>query len=502
MRQVVHDGEGVRTRPGWVQWAPVLAALVHALTLVDLGPVDDDYIVYRYAGNWLEGLGPVFNPGEDPVDGVTSPGWFLAAAAGLMAGLSPEFWTPLVGVVSFGVLVGVVGCWSRSRERSALAELAPWWLALSPAVAWHAVAGLGTVPLAAAVAVGFQGWSRWALRGQGGALLPGAAFGVACALRAEALIPWAVCLLMMRPPRRLRGAEIGAAFLPLLVLAVTAGVRWWKYGGPAPHALALKSLPLGVELEYGARYLLRSLGEGALSLMLLLALLLPRGDAEARAISWTALAALLSVLVVGGDWMVYSRFLVPFSSVAAVGAAGLLSSLRPPRLRLPGAVASLSVFVLLGATARPQAAFEQRFFEHHWRRAGAAFGELAPRGSTVAISPIGAFGWSSGLELVDVLGLTHPAFLGRRPDLEGVGVKGHHRHDGGWVLDQEPDYLILGNGVVQPDTGTLDVNPWEADIVSDPRFQSLYRPLSLPLDGSATGEVVPYYARQGVRALR
>ncbi|MGB0331968.1 MAG: hypothetical protein ACPGPE_09130, partial [Planctomycetota bacterium] len=71
MRQVVHDVEGARARRGWVQWAPVLASLLHALTLVDLGPVDDDYIVYRYAGNWLEGLGPVFNPGEDPVDGVT-----------------------------------------------------------------------------------------------------------------------------------------------------------------------------------------------------------------------------------------------------------------------------------------------------------------------------------------------------------------------------------------------------------------------------------------------
>jgi hypothetical protein len=480
----------------------VLASLLHALTLVNLGPVDDDYIVYRYAGNWLEGLGPVFNPGEDPVDGVTSPGWFLAAAAGLMAGLAPELWTPLVGVVSFGVLVGVVARWSRSREPSAMAELAPWWLALSPAVAWHAVAGLGTVPLAAAVAVGFHGWSRWALGGQGGALLPNAAFGVACALRAEALIPWAVCLLMMRPLRKLRGAEMGAAFLPLLVLALTAGMRWWKYGGPAPHALALKSLPLGVELEYGARYLVRSMGEGALSLMLLLAVLLPRGGAEARAISWTALAALLSVLVVGGDWMVYSRFLVPFSSVAAVGAAGLLSSLRPAGIRLSCAVASLSVFVLLGMIARPQAALERRFFEHHWLRAGAAFGELAPRGSTVAISPIGAFGWSSGLELVDVLGLTHPDLLERTPDLEGVGVKGHHRHDGGWVLDQEPDYLILGNGVIQPGTGTLDVNPWEADIVSDPRFEAMYRPLTLALDGGHGGAAVPYFAREGVRAIR
>ena len=502
MEQVVVDGETNRARPGWVRWAPVLVAIVHALTLWEVGPVDDDYIVYRYARNWLDGLGPVFNPGETPVDGVTSPAWFVAAAVGLMAGSSPEIWTPLLGVVSIAVLVGAVGCWSRSRDRSALAELAPWWLALSPAVAWHAVAGLGTVPLAAMIALGFHGWSRWALRGRGGVLLPSAAFGVACALRVEALVPWAVCLLAMRPTRRSSSGEVCLALAPLMVVGLTAALRWWLFGGVAPHALGLKSLPLGAELEYGALYLLRSLGEGALSLMLLLALLLPRGGAEARAISLTALAALVSVLLVGGDWMVYSRFLVPFAGVGAVGTAGVVSALRSARLRGACVAASLAIFVLVGMAARPQAAFEQRFFEHHWLRAGAAFGELAPRGSTVAISPIGAFGWSSGLELVDVLGLTHPALLDRAPDLDGVGVKGHHRHDGQWVLDQEPDYLVLGNGVVQPGTSTLDVNPWEADIVNDPRFESLYRPLTLTVGGPAGARAVPYFARRGVRALR
>ncbi len=505
MRHLLDDQGNPRARSAWLEWAPVIVALLHAATLFDVGPVDDDYIVYRYARHWVEGLGPVFNPGEVPVDGVTSPGWFLLAALGLWGGASPAVWTPLVGASSFALLVFVVGRWARARDRSRFAELAPWAVAVSPAVAWHAVAGLGTMPLAAAIALGFHRWARWAAGEAQGVALPGLAFAVACTLRVEALVPWAACVVAMRPARRLGMIEVWWMASPLLALLVLSGLRWEWFGSLTPHALGLKALPLAVELEYGARYLVRSLSEGGLSLMLLLAVLVPRTDPEGRAISLAALGSLVAVLGVGGDWMVYSRFLVPFVGVGAVGAVGVVAGLGRGRLRVLPAVAAAGLVVALpgaGLAARPQAVFEQRFFEQHWLRMGAAFGELAPPGSAVGVSPIGAFGWASRLPVVDILGLTHAAFLEQPPDLGGVKVKGHHRHDGGWVLDQAPDYLILGNGVIQPQTGTLDANPWEADILADPRFHRMYRPLSLVLEEGGGEAVVPYFARAGVRAVR
>ena len=485
----------------WLAWAPVLVAVLHGLSLATVGPVDDDYIVYRYARNWLDGQGAVFNSGEAPVEGVTSPGWFLVVALGLRLGLSPELWSPAVGILSFAGLVWVVGAWARSRRGSALAALAPWWIALSPAVAWHSVAGLGTVPLAAAISLGAYTWTRWAEGDRGAPWLPAAAFAVACLLRAEAAVVWAAWAALVRPPRRLSAMELGALCLPGVTLALVTLVRWRLHGTLAPHAFTMKALPLGAELEYGAAYLVRSLREGALSLLLLVAVLAPRGTAHGRATALAAAGALVSVLLVGGDWIVYSRFLVPFAGLAAVGAVESLAALRAPGARR-AAAAGLLAAGLLGLGAREQARFEQGFFEHQWLEIGDAFGALAPRGSSVAISPIGAFGWRSGLEVVDVLGLTHGAFLGEAPDLAAVGVKGHHRHDGAWVLDQEPSYLVLGNGVVQPGTGTLDVNPWEGDILADPRFDRLYRPLTLELEVDGGVASVPYFARAGVRALR
>jgi hypothetical protein len=106
-----------------------------------------------------------------------------------------------------------------------------------------------------------------------------------------------------------------------------------------------------------------------------------------------------------------------------------------------------------------------------------------PEDRTVALSPIGAFSWYSGLEIVDVLGLTNASAIRREPDLD-IALKGHHRSDGAWVLSQEPDYMILGNGV-RDQAGWLVVNPWEAGIVKDERFLREYRLESVPIPGGA-----------------
>ena len=67
------------------------AAAVHAATFLGSGPTDDDFITYRYARHLVEGLGPVFEPGER-VEGYTTPGWMLAIAAALSLGLeAPKF---------------------------------------------------------------------------------------------------------------------------------------------------------------------------------------------------------------------------------------------------------------------------------------------------------------------------------------------------------------------------------------------------------------------------
>lgn len=497
-------GSAQRAAGGWLLRAAVLVALVHALSLWTTGPVDDDYIVYRYARNWLAGEGLVFNPGGALVEGVTSPLWLLIVTVGVWLGVAPEIWSPAIGVLAAGVLTWFVG---RAAERIAagrsVAAVAPWLIALSPAVAWHAIAGLGTLPMAAVIAIGVERWCVWSRTGDSRALAMGAiAFAVACSFRLEAGIVWLAWLVLARPAGRLRPLEIGWALLPVFAVASITAARWQVFGTLLPHAFHVKSLPFAVELEYGARYLMQSSLEGGLALLLLAGAFVPRGSRPTRAIGVAAIGALVFVLVVGGDWIVFGRFLVPFSSLAALSVVGVLAGVASvPVVRL-GALAAIAV-TLFGLVSRPQAVFESRFFEDWWLTVGDAFRSRAPEGARVAISPIGAFGWRSDVIVIDMLGLTHASLLDREPDLEFVGVKGHHRHDGKWVMDQGPEYLLLGNAVLQPDTGALEVNPWERGIYLDPRFARYYSACELELErGDGSRQTLPYYARQGVAPLR
>ncbi|MFQ5945318.1 MAG: hypothetical protein ACE5NC_03625, partial [Anaerolineae bacterium] len=80
---------GRLSRPTVVLAAISAALILHqAFYFVALGgdAVDDAYISFRYARNWVEGEGLVFNPGER-VEGYTNFLWTVALAPAIALGL-------------------------------------------------------------------------------------------------------------------------------------------------------------------------------------------------------------------------------------------------------------------------------------------------------------------------------------------------------------------------------------------------------------------------------
>lgn len=479
-----------------VAWGLAAAGGLHVLSLLGVVPVDDDYIVYRYARNWVEHGVYAFNLSEGPTDGVTTPFWFLVAALGVVIGASPEVWSLTWGVAAMVLTVLLLGRVGQRLLPSGWAWLPAALFALSPAAAWHARAGLGTLPMALALAFALDRFVAC----RDGRVRPwqvGGALAVAVLFRLEGVL---VVLGAAAALRRSMSTYWPVVALPAAAVALVCTWRLLAFGHVLPASGALKALPLGDELQYGSRYLVRSLGEGGLSLWLLASALGLAGRDErspmgvARAfVGWSSALVMAFVLLVGGDWMVYGRLMVPFLPLALVGVSlGLARWRAVGALRWAGGAALLAGTVW-GFSARPQAAFENRFFEVWWLDVGSGLkGKVAP-GARVALSPIGAIGWASELPIVDVLGLTHGAFLDLPPDLVGVGVKGHHRHSADWVFGQRPDYIVLGNGIVQPGTGQVSVNPWEADIVRDPRFQAAYVQDQCAIERAVGGSgVLPY----------
>jgi arabinofuranosyltransferase len=462
----------------------LLAALLmaaHAWMFWGAGPFDDDFICYRYARNLIEGHGLVFQPGE-VIEGFTNPLWVLLVAAALELGIEPTVFSRAVGVLAAAVAVWAVGdAW---RARYGTGSLSPALVvAVLPPMAWHAVTGLGTTLLAALLALWFRAWDRAREEGR----VPWSAgvwLALACLLRQEAAL---FALVFLAGERRRM-----PVLLPLAVLAGWTLFRWFTYGQLLPMPWYVKKLPLAADLEYGARYV----GVSTLTCgIALLSLLAPAARKGWRPLGVGVLLHTAYVVIVGGDFMALARFHVPVLPLAVLAASSALRE-RAPRALLPaGLVLAVGVqwvqvpWSLAFARARPLV-FEQtrsyRFldhevFEERWARIGRVLRDTCPAGTSVATSPIGAIGWYSRLPLIDILGLTNDATLGVEPDLEAVGVKGHHRFDAAWVMERRPDLVLLGNGVLDQEWRTI--NPWERTLFAHPDFRSGYVPILLEIPG-------------------
>ncbi len=446
------------------------------------GPVDDDYIVQRYARNLLAGHGFVFNPGGEAAEGFTSPLWLAVAVALHALGLAGDGAVRALGGLALAAAAATgaqLGVLSASRAPRWLAAWPGFAIAASPALAYHAVAGLGTVPLAAALLAFGMAWVR-AERDGRAPWAAGLWLAVAALLRQEAALLWLPFLAV-----GLKRRQLGPLVPGFLALAGWSAARFALFGRFDPVTHAVKRLPLTAELEYGAHYLLDAARDAGLVVVLagaLAVLVRRRAPAAWRGLAAGVLLHTLYVAAVGGDWMPLARFVVPILPLGFALAGEAAGALRVPLL---GFCAVIGVAApQLGQWQRAQVHFDREFFEARWLVLGAHFKAAAP-GARVALSPIGAFGYRSDLELVDLLGLTHTGLLAAEPDLARIRLKGHHRHDKELVLRDPPEYVLLGNAVLQPDTGRLAINPWEQDLVLDPRFRALYVHARVPIDGAA-----------------
>lgn len=467
------------------RWLIPLLAALHALAFWGAGPVDDDYICYRYAQSLVEGRGFAWF-GDVQTEGFTVPLWVGLHAIGLVLGLDPTVSSRLVGALAAGLACWAVGD-AAARSRGSHSFLGPAILvAVAPALAFHGAAGLGTTLQASLLALHARQVVRRAQEGGEGTLLDGLPLALACLVRQEAFLFVVPHLAALPKSRRLLA-------LPMASLIGWTSFRLAWFGEWFPLSLGVKRLPLTEDLSYGARYLLEDLPLlGTLPIALLL-LLRWRCLSVERPLGVGFLLHLLYVAAVGGDHMAWSRLLVPAAPIGFLLAWRVLPD-RVPRSALVGLVAvGLQAPHLLGPqdVRSSQARFLDRAgFEDRWEVIGTWMGEHAPPGTRVLVSPIGAIGWTSGLEVLDLLGLVHPHARELAPDLS-VGVKGHHRSATDWALAQEPEWILIGNGVrIQ---GALEACPWEVELVQDPRFAQGYRHARVPMP---SGEDLDLFVRR------
>lgn len=444
---------------------------------------DDAFISYRYAANWLQGKGLVWNPG-DPVEGYSNFLWVVVVAALGATGIDLPLASQLASVACFaGSLFATYALGRKLLGVPAYALLGTGLVGLNYSFFCYATGGLET-QLAALIALVLVDLGTTSMSEEGGPhslwRLLGCSVGAAAAVLTRpdgALIAGLVCgsvalaLLTSRAPLQRR--LLGLAVLALPAVSLVGVWLLWKleyYGDWLPNTSYVKlgSRSAGTFVRGG---LYVAFFFASYWLVLVLAFLAVRAIPHLRRlrsvglritplklVSLIVVFTLLYVVSTGGDIMEY-RFLVPIIPLIyllVLRAAMVVAQRFIPYLALVMLAGSLCHGLFFQEYVRPPGIGFVRGLEHSvsasdktsWRHIGKALHAAFGSGSSVkvAVSPAGAIPYYSELPAVDILGLNDRwvARHGRRRQLCSV-CTGHPKQATVEYLRSVGTNLLIGH---------------------------------------------------------
>ncbi len=458
-------------RPFHERLGPALAIGAGLLAALALGLrydfiLEDTFISLRYARHLRQGFGPVYNPGEEPVEGYTNFLWMLLGAAHFFFTAQPERWFLLYNRLLGLGLVLAVGRELIARRLGRWVWLGVGLVALDPDTpAWMA-GGLETHLFALLVLVGLGRNLREEYE-PASAARPWSAAILALALltRPEGYLLAGVAAGAMIARRLGPGTRAPGGWGRLVLgWGVVAGVgathligRRLYYGAWVPNTFVAKvpgpyfekGLPY-VGLFYAYRH-----GHWGVTAALALATLglaawRPRRPAAPQMAILTIAIGLMTFYqaYVGGDAFQFRLFMpvVPLMAIlipmALAGLESLAEELPPPRRRWarPGLWALGAALLLrpLHATLgladydplrRLNSYPAQDYQDWNWterlRPMGLWLRAFARPGEPIAVTAAGVIPYLSDLPTVDMHGLNDRR-IARRP-IERRGMVGHER---------------------------------------------------------------------------
>lgn len=406
--------------------------------------LDDSYITYRYSDHLAGGHGPVWNVGEDPVEGYTSFLWMLVAAVGILAGADAETWAKIVSLLAVVGVMLILAFYGRCRLLPArliaiaAVALSPIFMAATLQGMETAVAGLlatsGAVMLIEAVRR--PTWSRF-----GGYFLV-ALLGT---LTRPDLLPYfavtsvGLALFLARSDDRRALGRAAAAFAAAFVLPGAAYLawRWSYYGYPLPNTYYVKR-GSGLVGSLGVQYVRDFILQVAWPYLLVTSVLFARAviqsgrtqrplEREMIGIG-CVFAAVLAFLAAGvlvdplqGQ---LSRFQMPIYPVLALlvvllSPADIAMRIRSNQAAQAGAAIAVSVLVLFPLHTLGEARFQiEARWQYDRQVAGKALHDLRSLDVEMLVTESGALPYYSTWRATDLLGLNdeHIAHRGLSAD--------------------------------------------------------------------------------------
>jgi len=454
----------------------VLIAIIALILLVHVNYLrfvcDDAFISFRYAKNFVEGHGLVYNIGER-VEGYTNFLWTLLLSLFMNMGLDPVTMSQVLGILFSLATVFLLLRLNRRLypDGSMFNYLAPLFLACCGAYAAWSTGGLETSLFTFLVLLG--SYLLIARVGNPKFLAcSGIVFALACMTRLDGLILASVTfgfllyLVVSVKKVEVKGLLLWSLFLliPFLLYFVW---RWSYYGKMLPNTFYIK-VAGAAYCQQGFSYLLSFIERFWIWLMVVPLFFLGKGmklNTKLRMVVlyFTSMILVFScyVVYVGGDFMDMFRFFVPIlpffffliqeglRGLHGLGSAGRAQT-APWLVGLEIFVAALMVFLLAYPSRQANEIWSKRGIDsvgllrgstRVWTIVGETLKMAGKPEESLATTAAGAIPYYSGMYAIDQLGLTLADLSHLRP--RKSARPGHQREvTSEFLLSRRPTYII------------------------------------------------------------
>jgi hypothetical protein len=380
--------------------------------------IDDAFITFRYSANLAAGHGPVWNPGENPVEGFTNFLWMLWHTPFAWLGLNLPLVAKLTSFAAGAAILVMLVRYCRTNHGLVAALVAGGAFVLYLPTYFHITSGLETVAFAAlilrAVIVGLNAiegrrvrvWELPLLLVLAGMLRPD---GVLATLPAFLVWLWIA--------RRDRRAWVFTAIAAVVGAGYFAW-RWSYYGYPFPNTYYVKfgNITAGTEWFDTTVWLYAPL------LVLTAALFVWRHARKAALVLCATVVTTSVTYVVSGPTMDYlHRFAFHTFPVLCLGtglAAGAIARSAGKAWLTTTASALAGVFALgwvaVGGVQAPDLGVIANYGPDLARThvaigQGLAKADIPAEARTIALHDAGAMSYYSGWRTVDFIGLNDEA---------------------------------------------------------------------------------------------
>lgn len=458
--------------------------------------LDDAYIFFRYAENIANGFGFVWNIGEAPVEGYTSFIYLILLVSAKIVTIDLELFAILLGILSstlalfFAYLVYDL-LYPQDPNHPSAGLITVIILALSPSYIYWSGAGMETAFYSMFLVLSIYFFLKLS-NSLKEVFLKGVLFGLLCIIRFEAVLFFLAALVyLMTDNFSFKNLQINkpslmfsAAFV--IIFGTYFIWRWSYFGYFFPNTYYAKTGGGFQQIAGGFLYVVKALrlfyGFGWI-LIFIIMFFLEKMMITKKAVFLFSIAiiSILTTIFIGGDHFHLGRFVLPVLPLIFIFFPPALDKFlsfqfKPMNIRPSHKLATLLIILVVMLIIKPvyqesfkgfqnildgrkeiivvydQSAEEDIIeWQHGFILMGETLKKIASKDDYIAAVPIGAIGYLSKINVIDMVGLVDPVIAHEQfsPQAVRKWTPGHTKGDGKYILSRKPKYIQLTDYLTQ-----------------------------------------------------